>query len=125
SPAVATDITASLSSNTVSSNKKLNRKDSGDLYLPGLPVVQRAISYIPSQQVDGGVLDRLRTGDYIGAYATDGGLDVTHVGIFVDTPGGPVLRNASSLALNNKVVDSPLNDYLKSVPGIVVLRPVE
>ncbi len=125
SPAVATDITASLSPSAVQSNKSLNRNDSGGLYLPGLPVVSRTVTYVPSQQVDSGVVGRLRTGDYIGAYARDGGLDVTHVGIFVSTPGGPVLRNASSLAANNKVVDSSLSDYLKTVPGIVVLRPVE
>jgi hypothetical protein len=124
SPAIATDVTANLSPNSVAVAKNLNRKDSGDLYLPGLPVVPRTVSYIPSGQVDGGVVGQLHTGDYIGAYATDGGLDVTHVGIFVDTPNGPVLRNASSLAANEKVVDSPLFDYLQSVPGIVVLRPV-
>jgi hypothetical protein len=123
-PAVATDITASLSANAVQANKNLNQKDSGGLYLPGLPVVARAVSYIPSQQVDNSVISKLRTGDYIGAYAQDGGLDVTHVGIFINAPGGPVLRNASSLAANNKVVDSALSDYLATVPGIVVLRPV-
>ncbi len=125
SPPVATDVTGSLSPNAVASNKNLNRKDSGGVYMPGLPVVPRTVSYIPSQQVDTGVVSRLRTGDYIGAYAQDGGLDVTHVGIFINTPGGPVLRNASSLAANNKVVDSSLVDYLKTVPGIVVLRPVQ
>jgi N-acetylmuramoyl-L-alanine amidase-like len=125
SPAIATDITASLSTNAAASNKNLNRKYSGDLYLPGLPVVPRTVAYIPSRQVDSGVVGRLRTGDYIGAYAQDGGLDVTHVGIFVDPPSGPVLRNASSLVANNKVVDSPLADYLKTVPGIVVLRPAQ
>jgi hypothetical protein len=125
SPSVATDITGSLSGNAVQSNKNLNRKDSGDLYLAGLPVVARTVTYIPSGQVDGAVISRLHTGDYVGAYAQDGGLDVTHVGIFIDTAGGPVLRNASSLAANDKVVDSPLADYLKTVPGIVVLRPVE
>jgi N-acetylmuramoyl-L-alanine amidase-like protein len=124
SPAVATDITANLSPNAVAVSKTLNRKDSGGEYLPGLPVVPRTVSYIPSQQVDSGVVGQLHTGDYLGAYATDGGLDVTHVGIFVDTPAGPVLRNASSLAANDKVVDSPLFDYLATVPGIVVLRPV-
>ncbi len=65
----------------------------------------------------------LRTGDYLGAYAEDGGLDVTHVGIFVDGPDGPLVRNASSLRANNKVVDEPLGDYLRTIPGIVVLRP--
>jgi Protein of unknown function (DUF1460) len=125
SPAVATDITASLSNNAATSNKNLNRKDSGGQYLPGLPVVARTVAYIPSRQVDSDVVSRLRTGDYIGTYAQDGGLDVTHVGIFVGTANGPVLRNASSLAANGKVVDSPLSDYLETVPGIVVLRPVQ
>ncbi len=123
-PAIANDVTTSLSDNAIQVAKNLNVMDSGGVYLPGLPVVPRTISYIPSPQVDGGVLDRLRTGDYIGAYAEDGGLDVTHVGIFIDTPDGPVLRNASSLRADDKVVDSPLRDYLKTVPGIVVLRPL-
>ncbi|MCH9668014.1 MAG: DUF1460 domain-containing protein [Actinomycetia bacterium] len=124
-PAIATDITESLSANSIQSTKHLNEKDSGGVYLPGLPVVARTISYIPSEFVDNSVIGGLQTGDYIGAYAADGGLDVTHVGIFIDTPDGPVLRNASSLSENNKVVDSSLLDYLRTVPGMVVLRPVE
>ncbi|RAV16313.1 DUF1460 domain-containing protein [Mycolicibacterium sp. GF69] len=123
-PTVATDITTSLSPDAIEVHKNLNQKDSGGLYLPGLPVVPRTVAYIPSDRFDSGVVGQLRTGDYIGAYADDGGLDVTHVGIFVDTPDGPVLRNASSLAADNKVVDSPLFDYLRTVPGAVVLRPV-
>nr|WP_242657041.1 MULTISPECIES: DUF1460 domain-containing protein [Mycobacterium] len=124
-PAVATDVTKSVSPHAIQVTKNLNQKGSGGVYLAGLPVVSRTLSYIPSQQVDGGVLARLRTGDYLGAYAQDGGLDVTHVGIFIDTPGGPVFRNASSLQANNKVVDTPLHDYLQTVPGVVVLRPVQ
>ena len=122
-PAIATDVTTSLSDNTIQVTKNLNQKDSGGVYLPGLPIVARTISHIPTQYVDSGVLGRLRTGDYIGAYAEDGGLDVTHVGIFIDGPAGPVLRNASSLSATDKVMDSPLVDYLHTVPGIVVLRP--
>jgi Protein of unknown function (DUF1460) len=122
SPPVATDVTAELSGNAISSPKNLNSKDSGGTYLPGLPVVARTVTYIPSDQVDADVIGRLRTGDYIGAYAEDGGLDVTHVGIFVSTPDGPVFRHASSLGA--EVVDTPLPDYLQTVPGIVVLRPV-
>ncbi|MDQ2636073.1 MAG: DUF1460 domain-containing protein [Actinomycetota bacterium] len=125
SPAVATDITATLSPNAIEVHKNLNEKDSGGLYLPGLPVVPRKMSYIPSSQVDGGVLSQLRTGDYIGAFAEDGGLDVTHVGIFIDTPDGPVFRNASSLRAQAKVIDQPLADYLQTVAGFVVLRPVQ
>ncbi len=121
-PAVATDVTAGLSDEAIPSTKNLNRKDSGGAYLPGLPVVPRTVTYIPSDQVGADVVGRLRTGDYVGAYAEDGGLDVTHVGIFVATPDGPVLRNASSLSANAKVVDTPLVAYLRTVPGIVVLR---
>jgi hypothetical protein len=124
-PAIATDVTTSLSPNAIQVTKNLNKKDSGGVYLPGLPVVPRTISYIPSQQIDSSVLGRLRTGDYVGAYAEDAGLDVTHIGIFIDTPQGPVLRNASSLRANNKVVDTPLLDYLQTVPGVVVLRPIQ
>ena len=123
-PAVATDVTESLSDNGIRTSKTLNAKDSGGVYLPGLPVVERAVTYLPSAQVDSDVISRLRTGDYIGAYAEDGGLDVTHVGIFIDTDDGPVFRNASSLSANNSVVDTPLAEYLNTVPGVVVLRPV-
>lgn len=123
-PAVANDLTTQLSPNAIRVQKNLNQKDSGGVYLPGLPVVPRSVAYIPSDRFDSAVVSRLRTGDYIGAYAEDGGLDVTHVGTFVDTPDGPVLRNASSLPGDDKVVDTPLFDYLATVPGAVVLRPV-
>lgn len=119
----ATDITAALGTAAVTVTKRLNAKADGGQYLPGLPVVDRDITYIPSRAVDETVIAQLRTGDYIGAYADRPGLDVTHVGIFVMTPNGPVFRNASSLAANNKVVDSPFTDYVRSTPGIVVLRP--
>lgn len=124
-PAIATDITKSLGANSIEVTKNLNKKDSGGVYLTGLPVVPRTISYLPSQRVDSSVVARLRTGDYVGAYAQDGGLDVTHVGIFIDTPDGPVFRNASSLPAANRVIDTPLADYLQTVPGVVVLRPVQ
>lgn len=124
-PAVATDVTTTLGATAVAVAKHLNAKDGGGVYLPGLPVVDRTVSYLPSAAVDRGVVDHLRTGDYLGAYADDGGLDVTHVGIFVATPAGPMLRNASSRRADNKVVDTPLFDYLRTVPGIVVLRPVQ
>ncbi|WP_431955489.1 DUF1460 domain-containing protein [Nocardia lijiangensis] len=119
----ATDITATLTSAAVTVGKQLNAKGDGGTYLPGLPVVARDITHIPSAAVDGRVIGQLRTGDYLGAYSDQPGLDVTHVGIFVMTPNGPVFRNASSLAANNQVVDSPLLDYVRSTPGIVVLRP--
>ncbi|MFC4128327.1 N-acetylmuramoyl-L-alanine amidase-like domain-containing protein [Nocardia rhizosphaerae] len=119
---LATDITATLSPTAVTTTKHLNAKADGSMYLPGIPVVDRPITHIPSAAVDGGVVAALRTGDFLGAYTTDAGLDVTHVGIIVRTPDGAVFRNASSLA-DHRVVDTPLADYLRTVPGIVVLRP--
>ena len=120
--APATDITAGLGATAVTVAKQLNAKADGGQFLPGLPVVDRDITYIPSAAVDQEVVGRLRTGDFIGAYTDIAGLDVTHVGIFVMTPDGPVFRNASSLAADNKVVDSPFAAYVQSTPGIVVLR---
>ncbi|MEU8896228.1 DUF1460 domain-containing protein [Nocardia sp. NPDC048505] len=119
----ATDITGALSPAAVPITKYLNAKADGGQYLPGLPVVERPMTYIPAAAVDGAVADQLRTGDYLGAYTDQAGLDVTHVGIFVQTPNGPVFRNASSLAENNKVVDTPLFEYARTVPGLIVLRP--
>ncbi|MFH4354422.1 MAG: N-acetylmuramoyl-L-alanine amidase-like domain-containing protein [Neisseriaceae bacterium] len=120
----AQDITRLLSKDAVQVTKLLNKNPKGGVYLPGIPVVRRVISYIPSAAVNEKVIEQLRTGDYIGAYTPLEGLDVTHVGIFILSPEGPVFRNASSRKENMKVVDTPLSEYLKRVPGIVVLRPL-
>lgn len=120
----ATDITATLSPNAVTVTEHLNAEAGGGVHLPGLPVVERDLTYIPAGAVDQDVLAGLRTGDYLGAYADTAGLDVTHVGIVVRDPdGGLFFRNASSLSANDAVVDSPLADYVATVPGIIVLRP--
>ncbi|ECV2939181.1 N-acetylmuramoyl-L-alanine amidase-like domain-containing protein, partial [Salmonella enterica subsp. enterica serovar 4,[5],12:i:-] len=50
------------------------------------------------------------------------GLDVSHVGIVVRHDEQVWFRNASSLAANRKVVDTPFMEYMHSRPGIVVLR---
>lgn len=118
----ATDITGTLSPAAVSVPKRLNVKGDGGSYLPGLPAVDRAITYIPAGAVNDAVVSQLRTGDYVAAYADLPGLDVTHVGIFVRTPNGPVFRNASSLAAY-QVVDTPFAEYVGTTPGLVVLRP--
>ncbi|WP_336082541.1 DUF1460 domain-containing protein [Nocardia sp. SSK8] len=120
---LATDITASLSPAAVTVTKHLNAKADGTTYLPGLPVVDRAVTHLPAVAVDRDVVAGLRTGDFLGAYTPEAGLDVTHVGIVVQTANGPMFRNASSLA-EYQVVDTPLTDYVRSVPGIVVLRPL-
>ena len=53
------------------------------------------------------MLDQMKTGDYVGVYSPLEGLDVSHVGIVVSDDGQVWFRNASSLAANRKVVDSP------------------
>ncbi|MBB5073203.1 hypothetical protein HNQ69_000307 [Bartonella callosciuri] len=119
---LADDITAQISPHAVSTEKYLNKKADGSNYLPGLPVVKRNITYIPSHFINEKVISRLQTGDFIGIYTKLAGLDVTHVGFFIMTDHGPMLRNASSLKKNEKVVDSPFMDYVAKTPGIIVLR---
>ncbi|WP_082742087.1 DUF1460 domain-containing protein [Burkholderia sp. MSMB1078WGS] len=120
---LADDVTGAISVHAVTLEKQLNKKADGGSYLPGLPVVKRNVTYIPSEFIDDKVISQLRTGDFIGIYAKADGLDVTHVGFFVETDNGPVLRNASSKKANMRVVDSPFLEYVESSPGIVVLRP--
>lgn len=116
------DLTAQLSADAVTVTKHLNQKANGDLYLPGLPLVERDITYIPSTSIDEQLLSRLQTGDYIGIYTPLAGLDVTHTGLFINTANGPVLRNASSKKMQREVMDSPFMEYVQNIPGIVVLR---
>ncbi|QHI95509.1 DUF1460 domain-containing protein [Aristophania vespae] len=119
---VAKDITAQISPDAVSVVKNLNQKADGSSYLPGLPVIQRDITYIPSAKINDKLLARLRTGDYIGIYTNLPGLDASHTGIFIMTQNGPVFRNASSRKENMKVVDYPFMNYVKTTPGIIVMR---
>lgn len=103
--------------------KSLNLMPDGTLLLAGTPVRQREVRYLPTDAVDGAVLARLRAGDYIGIYAEPDWLDVSHVGILVLNDGRPFLRHASSRPELSRVVDTPLLEYLRGKPGIVVLRP--
>lgn len=65
---LADDITATLSPRAVRVDKTLNLKADGSNYLPGLPLVQRSITYIPAADVDSTVVRQLRNGDYVGRY---------------------------------------------------------
>ncbi|WP_016675933.1 N-acetylmuramoyl-L-alanine amidase-like domain-containing protein, partial [Yersinia pestis] len=121
-PLNAKDITAEISAHTLTVTKYLNQKSDGGEFIPTLGVFKRDVSYIPAEFINDSVIDKLRTGDYIGIYTHIAGLDVTHTGIFIMTKNGPVLRNASSLKVNEKVVDSPFIEYVKKTPGIIVLR---
>lgn len=109
---------------TRSSRKKLNVKEDGTLYLPGITPIERAIDYIPSTAIDVSVLQKCKTGDYIGIYANDPGLDVTHVGIFIKSRGKAFLRHASSLPEYRKVIDQDFLAYMVDKPGFLVLRPL-
>ena len=117
------DVTSTIGAgHAVTVTRQLNRDDRGGMLLPGVPVQEREITYIPGEEIDGKVLDRLQTGDYLGLYTHRAGLDVTHVGIVIRRGDRLFLRHASLTA--ERVVDSDLAAYLSGRPGIVVIRPV-
>ncbi|MCY4577266.1 MAG: DUF1460 domain-containing protein [Candidatus Kaiserbacteria bacterium] len=107
----------------VSVAKQLNQKKDGSVFLEGIPIVPRTITYIPTVALTDEVLQRLRTGDYIGIYTDLDGLDVTHTGIFINNDRGIYLRHASSREGVQQVLDDDFLTYLKDKPGIVVYRP--
>jgi hypothetical protein len=121
-PHNARDITPNISFDYAVADKQLNRKPDGGRYIPGLAIKPRKINYIPGKAISQQVLDRLKTGDYVGVYSPLDGLDVSHVGIVIRHSGQVWFRNASSLTANRKVVDSPFLEYMRPKPGIVVLR---
>jgi len=104
--------------------KHLNRKSDGTYYLPGIPVVERTITYIPSAEVDEDVIGKMENGDYVGIYTDIDGLDVTHTGIIIKNDSGVYLRHASSKKTNERVVNEDLRNYIQNVPGLVIYRPV-
>ena len=121
-PRNARDVTSVISPEYVVADKQLNLKSDGGEYIPGLGIRHRKINYIPGKDISQQMLDRLKTGDYVGVYSPLEGLDVSHVGIVVRHDGQVWFRNASSLGAYRKVVDSPFQEYMRQKPGIVVLR---
>lgn len=109
---------------TKSASKSLNLKKDGTVYLPGIPVRNRTIYYIPSSEIEGEVISNLQTGDYVGIFTEIDGLDVSHTGIIVKKGDEAYLRHASSRKSNMKVVDESLAEYMQNKPGLVVYRPV-
>ena len=101
-------------------DKELNNRGDGTFYLPGLACIKLTINYIPSKSVDDNVIDKLKTGDYIGIYSDQPGLDVSHVGILIINNDSINLRHASQKY--QKVVDEDFKKYIKNKPGIIVLR---
>ncbi|MGL4599938.1 MAG: DUF1460 domain-containing protein [Plesiomonas sp.] len=120
----ALDVTLEISKHHNTVEKQLNRKPDGGEYVSGLGITSRAINYIPGDAIDDQVLNNLKSGDYVGVYSPLEGLDVSHVGIVVRHDGQVWFRNASSLMINKKVVDSPFMEYMRSKPGMVVLRAI-
>lgn len=102
--------------------KQLNRKSDGTDWLPGIAVTPREILYIPSSRIDAEFLSGLQSGDYIGFYSEQAGLDVTHTGLIVRNSDGVMLRHASSRSGTGRVVDEDLLAYLQGRPGLVVYR---
>lgn len=102
--------------------KRLNLKSDGTAWLPGIPVTQRDITYIPTNTLDHEVLSALQPGDYVGIYSEQAGLDVSHTGLLVPGAGGFLLRHASSRNSVRRVVDDDLLEYLQGKPGLVVYR---
>ncbi len=105
--------------------KRLNIGKGGVPFLPGITPRKRLIRYIPSEAVDDRVMERLRTGDYLGIYTEREGLDVSHTGIVIRKGGKLYIRHASSSKKKRKVLDEDFAAYVSTTPGIIVLRPKE
>lgn len=123
-PASVNDLTEQIGGGKAESVlKMMNLKEDGLPLLFGIEPHQRIIKYIPSENIDGAVLQRLRTGDYAGVYSTMQGLDVSHVGIIIKDGNTVTLRHASSDRRFRKVIDQDLQEYMSGKPGLIVLRP--
>jgi hypothetical protein len=103
--------------------RNLNLKEDGTYILMGVRSWKRTLHFIPSGAVDDSVMEKLKTGDYIGIYSEKQGLDVSHVGILIKKDGTAYLRHASSSEKHRQVVDEDFREYIKDKPGIIVLRP--
>lgn len=104
--------------------KRLNLKQDGSHWLPGIPVTRREISYIPSEKLNRELLAALQGGDYLGIYTDQAGLDVSHTGLLVKEGDRLLLRHASSRPGLRRVVDVDLLEYLRGKPGLVVYRVI-
>ena len=100
--------------------KNLNKKGINEVYLEGIDIVKRKVSYVNPREFDS---FSLKQGDYIGIYSNSEGLDVSHVGIALFKDDTWYLRHASSI--EKEVIDSELDEYLKDKPGVVVYRSLK
>jgi hypothetical protein len=109
--------------------KMLNLKEDGSYFLDGIDPEQRVVKYISSTIIDDFIINKLKTGDYVGIYSEKAGLDVSHVGIIIKNENSLLFTHHSSLLLRHassvkrKVVDEDFRDYIANKTGILVLRP--
>ncbi len=108
---------------TVCAVKRMNVKEDGTPFLPGIPSVSREILHIPSASIDSDILEKMENGCYVGIYADTEGLDVTHAGIVLRHDGKLSLRHASSTPARRRVIDEDFSRYVAGTPGVVVYRP--
>jgi hypothetical protein len=101
----------------------LKQNKEGALFLPGYPVKKQTIAFIPGGEIDATILSRLHTGDYVGIYSSNPGLDVSHTGIVIKKGETVFLRHASSKWLRKRVRDVELLPYLTGRKGLIVYRP--
>ena len=119
------DITGRISDKrAVTMIKRLNMKRDGTPFVQGIAPFYREMCYIPSRYRDQRVIDALKTGDYVGIYTEEDGLDCSHVGIVIKGRDGQTLfRHASSQVIYKRVIDEELAPYLALRPGLIVFRP--
>jgi len=88
-----------------------------------VPSRKRIINYIPTKDLREVIVERLKTGDYVGIYANRPDLDVSHVGIIIRDGNKLLFRHASSQSQRRTVIDEDFMKYVSSKPGIIILRP--
>jgi len=124
-PATVSDITEQIGGGKAKSIlKMINLKEDGTPLLAGIRPHQRQIHYMPSENINGTVVGKLKSGDYAGIYSNMSGLDVSHVGIIIKDGNKVYLRHASSDSRYRKVIDQDFQAYISEKPGLIVLRPM-
>ena len=91
-------------------SKRLNEKHDGTFFLSGISCRLREVTYIQSVYVDDRVLNNLKTGDYIGIYSKQDGVDVSHVGIMMKDREKVLLRHASWGKKYRKGIDEDVKE---------------
>lgn len=103
-------------------SKQLNEKSDGTLWLRGIEITPRTIAYIPVDELGASQLAALESGDYVGIYSPQPGLDVSHTGLIVKSDASIMFRHASSRAGAERVMDDDLMTYMRGKTGLIVYR---